>query len=54
VAPVEAEPLAESIYRLTDAPPPQGELWEFAPGSTVRCETGELSEGPALVAVERA
>jgi hypothetical protein len=52
--PVEAEQVTESIYRLADALPVEGEVWEFAPGSTVRCETLELSEGPALVAVEAA
>jgi hypothetical protein len=52
--PVEAEQLTESIYRLWDAPPLEGEVWEFAPGSTVRCEQRELSEGSALVAVETA
>jgi len=49
--PVEAEQLAESVYRLAEAPTPEGEVWEFAPGSTVRCERRELSEGSALVAV---
>jgi hypothetical protein len=50
--PVEAEQLTESIYRLADAPPLEGEVWEFAAGSMVRCERRELSEGSALVAVE--
>jgi hypothetical protein len=49
--PVEAEQLTESIYRLADAPPLEGEVWEFAPGSTVRCEQRELSDGSVLVAV---
>jgi hypothetical protein len=52
--PVEAEHLTESIYRLAEAPPLEGEVWEFAPGSTVRCERRELSEGSGLVAVETA
>ena len=26
-------------------------LWEFPPGSRVRCERRDLGEGPALVAV---
>lgn len=52
--PVEAEQLTESIYRLADAPLLEGEVWEFAPGSTVRCEPRELSEGLALVAVATA
>jgi hypothetical protein len=52
--PVEAEQLTESIYRLADAHPLEGEGWEFAPASTVRCERRELSEGSALIAVETA
>lgn len=50
--PVDAEQLTESIYRLADEPPVKGEVWQFAPGSTVRCELRELSDGLALVAVE--
>ena len=50
--PVEAEQLTESIYRLSEEPPLEGEVREFAAGSMVRCERRELSEGSALVAVE--
>jgi hypothetical protein len=48
--PVEAEAETEDIFRL---PPtaPEGELWRFAPGSRVRCEWRDLSDGDALVAV---
>jgi hypothetical protein len=28
---------------------PEGEHWRFAPGSRVRCELRELSDGPELV-----
>ena len=35
-------------YRLPDTAP-DGERWEFAPGSLVVCETRNLSEGPTLV-----
>ena len=31
---------------------PEDEEWEFKPGSIVRVATKDLSEGPALVAVE--
>ena len=49
--PIEAEAETEDIYRL---PPhaPEGEAWRFAPGSRVRCEWRDLSDGAALVAVE--
>ena len=31
---------------------PEGERWRFPPGSRVRCELRDLSEGQALVAAE--
>ena len=49
--PVEAEHISESIYRLADAPLPETEDWAFLPGSTVRCELRELSEGTTVAAV---
>ena len=49
--PVEATAESDSIYRLADAPTPEGETWEFQPGSRVACEWRELYNGPALVAV---
>jgi hypothetical protein len=33
---------------------PEGEHWQFPPGSRVRCELRELSDGQTLVAVELA
>jgi hypothetical protein len=39
------------MYRISETPMPDGEDWEFPPGSRVRCERRELSDGPALVAV---
>jgi hypothetical protein len=39
-----------SYYRITGSVP-ESEKWAFSPGSLVRCEQRELSEGPALVAV---
>ena len=49
--PVEAERISESVYRLADAPHPEADDWEFSPGSTVRCELRELSEGTTAAAV---
>ena len=49
--PVEATDQGGGIYRISDAPIPDREMWEFAPGSPVRCERRQLSDGPAVVAV---
>ena len=52
--PVQAEPLGDGLFRLI-APPgydPEIEAWAFLPGAIVRCFRRNLSEGPALVAVE--
>jgi hypothetical protein len=50
--PVEAEREGD-LYRIL-GPIPDGEAWEFEPGSLVRCETRELADGPALVAIAAA
>jgi hypothetical protein len=48
--PVEA--LVESVgYRITGSEP-EGENWQFKPGSLVRCEWQELAKGRNLVASE--
>jgi hypothetical protein len=47
--PVEAVEAHDGRYRLP-AVAPDGERWEFAPGSLVSCENRELSDGPVLVA----
>lgn len=52
--PVEAVSEGGSIYRITDEAMPVDEVWEFAPGTRVRCEMRDLFEGPALVAVAAA
>jgi hypothetical protein len=52
--PVEATSEGDSIYRISDAPAPSDEEWAFAPGSRVRCETRDLNDGPALIAVAAA
>jgi hypothetical protein len=48
--PVEAQ-REGNFYRIFGSVP-ETEKWAFAPGSLVRCEQRELSEGPELVAVE--
>jgi len=40
--PVTAEPVRDDLYRLIDAPP-EGEVWEFQQGDTVRCRRRQLS-----------
>jgi hypothetical protein len=49
--PVEAASEGGSFYRIADGTQPANEAWEFSPGSRVRCEWRDLSEGRALVAV---
>jgi hypothetical protein len=49
--PVEASDEGGGIYRISEAPMPDSETWEFPPGSRVRCERHELGDGSALVAV---
>jgi hypothetical protein len=56
--PVTAQPVHDDLYRLIDAPP-EGEVWEFRQGDTVRCRRRQLSgdggkTADYLVAVERA
>lgn len=56
--PVTAQPVQDDRYRLIDAPP-EGEVWEFQQGDTVRCRRRQLSgeEGKIteyLVAIEKA
>lgn len=50
--PVEAVPISDNVFKIAAGSVPEGEQWEFAPGATVRCERRQLSDGPALVAVE--
>ena len=49
--PVDAAAEDDSIYRISDTPSPADEVWQFPPGSRVRCEWRDLVDGPALVAV---
>jgi hypothetical protein len=52
--PVQATSEGNSIFQIGSAESDPGEKWEFAPGSRVRCELRELSDGQALVAVAAA
>jgi hypothetical protein len=49
---VEAELLADGRYKVL-GPVPDGELWQFPPGSIVRAELKSLSGGAVLVAADR-
>lgn len=50
--PVLAERRAHGAYLIASRnTPPDEEVWEFLPGSLVRCERRELSERACLVAV---
>lgn len=46
---------AEDLFEIvSDAPPPPGETWQFAPGDTVRCKPYELTDHDVvLVACEK-
>ena len=51
--PTEAVQLAGSLYKLLPTPnyDPEDETWEFPPGSIVRVEKRQGSEGEHLLAV---
>ena len=51
--PVLAARRAEDLFEIISKnDSPETEVWEFAAGSLVRCETKQLYDGPCLVAVE--
>ncbi|MAY75027.1 MAG: hypothetical protein CMJ31_09995 [Phycisphaerae bacterium] len=53
--PVQAVHLRDSVYRIsTQDYDREDETWEFEPGDVVRCENVNSSDGPILVAIERA
>ncbi len=53
--PVEAEELRDGLFRIvSENSNSEDERWEFSPGSIVRCEQQQFSDGPVLVAVARA
>ncbi len=45
--------LGDDVYHVV-GPVPEGEAWEFPPGSIVRVQVKQLSDGVALVAVSNA
>ena len=51
--PTEAVRLADGTYRVLPTPSydPTDEVWEFAPGSTVHCESFDGQSGPYLLAI---
>jgi hypothetical protein len=50
--PAAAVELGDGLYRLMESDTcGADELWEFPPGSRVRCEVRQMSDGPTLVAV---
>lgn len=53
--PAEAEVLGHGKYRVLrpDHYDPEDEVWEFIPGTVVRCAMRSLSDGEVLVAYER-
>jgi hypothetical protein len=53
IRPTEAEPLKDGTYRVLPTPDydPTDEVWEFAPGSIVHCESFDNSQGRYLLAV---
>ena len=51
--PVRAQHVADDVYRIIgDAPDPDDEVWQFVPGTLVRCREQKLSRGVCLVAFE--
>ena len=51
--PTEAVPLADGTYRVLSTPnyDPTDEVWEFAPGATVHCESFDSESGSYLLAI---
>ena len=50
--PAQAEDLGGGVFRLV-GPVPEGEVWEFEPGSTVRCNERSFADGKrGIVATE--
>ena len=50
--PVEAEPLADDLFRLIGAKP-DDESWAFNTGDIVRCKSQSFQNGQGLVAYEK-
>jgi hypothetical protein len=52
--PTQAENLGNGTYKVLPTPNynPENEVWEFLPGSIVRCKNWESSMGEVLLAYE--
>ncbi|GAB4043107.1 hypothetical protein [Spirosoma litoris] len=52
---VPAQLIGGGVYQLQghELYDPEDEVWEFTPGTLVKAELKDLSEGPVLVAVEK-
>lgn len=53
--PTETKNLENGEYKVLPTPDydPEDEIWEFLPGSIVRCEKWNSSSGEVLLAVEK-
>jgi hypothetical protein len=53
--PVKARKIGSNVYQITEAEIPEGEEWEFGPGSVVNCKENTFANGSvALVAYKSA
>jgi len=54
--PTQAIPLGNDLYKLLPTPKynPEDEIWEFLPGTVVRCEASDKYVTRCLLAVEKA
>jgi hypothetical protein len=52
--PTEAVPIGDGLFKILPTPEydPEDEVWEFPPGSIVRCETRQDDSGQYIVAVK--
>jgi hypothetical protein len=52
--PTEAVPIGDGLFKILSTPhyDPEDEVWEFPPGSIVRCETRQNDSGEYIVAVK--
>jgi hypothetical protein len=52
--PTEAVPIGDGLFKILPTPGynPEDDVWEFPPGSIVRCETRQDDSGEYIVAVK--
>jgi hypothetical protein len=52
--PTEAVPIGDGLFKILPTPDydPEDEIWEFSPGSSVRCETRQDDSGQFIVALK--